>query len=83
MNSIDFDFSENDYDDVLSNHGWDDHTQVNMAQVEDIEGHLDFNDPEAMFAFAIHGMDVSDINLDYLCGLKHKIYAIATNFRNN
>ena len=83
MNSIDFDFGEDDYDDVLSNHGWDDQAHANMAQVEDIEGCLDFNHPEAMFVFAIHGIDLSDINLDYICGLKHEIHAIATNFRNN
>ena len=28
-------------------------------------------------------MDLSDINLDYLCGLKNEIYAIATEFQSN
>ena len=83
MNSIDFDFDDDDYDDVLSNNGLDDHAWVNIAQVEDLEGHLDFNDPEEMFSFAIHDMDSSDINLDYLCCLKNEIYAIATDFWSN
>ena len=71
MNSIDFDFGDDDYDDVLSNMGWNDHAQVNMAQVEDIEGRLNFNDPDEMFEFAIHGIDLSGVNSGFIQAFQH------------
>ena len=67
MNSIDSDFGVDDYDDILSNHGWDDSAQINMAHIDDIENLLNFTDPHDMFEFAIHGIDLSGVNPDYIC----------------
>ena len=83
MNSIDFDFGDDDYDDVLSNTGWNNHAQVNMAQVENIEGSLNFNDPEAIFEFALHGINISGVYLDYIRAFQHEINEVANDFCNS
>ena len=36
-----------------------------------------------MLEFAVHGMDLSDINSDYLQKFRHNINVIANNFCNN
>ena len=54
-----------------------------MAQVEDIKGRLDFNDPDEMFEFAIHSINLSNVNSDYIWAFQHKINAIASDFQNN
>ena len=83
MNSIDSDFGDDNYDVVLSNHGWDDTAQINMAQIDDIKNHLNFTDPNDMFEFAIHGIDLPGVNSDYIRNFCHEINKIANDFHNN
>ena len=71
MNSIDSDFGDDDYDDILSNHGWDDSVQINMAQVDNIENCLNFTNPNKKFEFAIHDIDLFGVNFDYIRSFEH------------
>ena len=57
MNPVDYVFGYDDYDTILSNHDWDDTAQINMAQIDDIENHLNFTNPNDMFEFSTHGID--------------------------
>ena len=76
MDSINSDFGDDDYVAIVSNHGWDNTAQVNMAQVDNIENCLNFTDPNKMFEFAIHGIDLSGVNSDYIHSFRHEISAI-------
>ena len=80
---MDYEYGNDGYDYSFSNNGWDDAAQINMAEIEDIKNNLNFTDADEMFAFAIHGVDISNVNSDYLCAFQHEINAIATDFRNN
>ena len=44
---------------------------------------MNFTDADEMFEFAIHGIDISNVNLDYPSAFQHEIKAIATDFRND
>lgn len=79
---FDSDFGDDD-DSILSNHGWDDSAQTNMPQVDNIENCLNFTDTDDMFEFAIHDIDLSGVNSDYIRSFGHEINAIANDFRNN
>ena len=83
MNSIDYEFGYDDYDTAVSNHGWDDAAQVNMAQIDDIKNHLNFTDVDDMLEFAIHGIDLLGVNSDYIRTFCHEVNAIANDFCNN
>ena len=61
---MDYDFDDYNNDNVLSNNTWGDNHPVSLAQVDNLESHVNFNDPDEMFEFAIHDMDLSDINPD-------------------
>ena len=53
VNSIDYDFGDNDYNVILFNHGCNDTAQINMTQIDDIENCLNFTDPGNMFDLAL------------------------------
>ena len=80
---MNYDYGDGGYDYGFSNNSWDDAAQVNMAEIEDIENNLNFTDADEMFTFAIHGIDISNVNSDYLRAFQYEINAIATDFCNN
>ena len=53
---------------------------VNLTQVYTMEEQLSFTNPEAMFKFDIHGIDLSGTNLDFIRKFQHEINGIAKYF---
>ena len=66
MNSIDYGFNDNNYDVILSNNAWGDSDPVTLAQVDTMEDKLNFTNPNAMFKLAIHDIDLSGTNPDFI-----------------
>ena len=70
---MDYGFDNYNYNEILSDIVWAANDPVTLAQVDNIENYINLNDPEEMFEFAIHDMDLSSINSDYLQKFKHEI----------
>ena len=54
-----------------------------MAQNKDIKSNMNFTDADKMFEFAIYGINILNVNSDYIRAFQHEINAIATDFHNN
>ena len=60
-NSIESYFTDSDYDEVLSDSFWGT-DGLYLAQLDQIENVMNFDDAEEMYEFAIHGVDLTGVN---------------------